>query len=85
MIVREHRFELMQCEKRYKELVTQQEEVKNSNSRLKQVLNSFLSSQLQEHENWEFIKRWTAGICRKTAIYKDTPSHSKDFSRQLDE
>lgn len=82
---KEHQFELMEREKRYKELITQQEKVKNSNSRLKQVSDTFLNSQLQEHENWEYIKRWTTGICKKIAIYKDSSSHSKDFTRQLDE
>ncbi|GFQ80662.1 hypothetical protein TNCT_137261 [Trichonephila clavata] len=85
ILLKEHQFEWMEREKRYKELIIQQEKVKNSNSRLKQTSNSFLNSQSQEQENWEYIKRWTTGICRKISVYKDYSGHSKDFSKQLDE
>ncbi|KAF8786277.1 hypothetical protein HNY73_008011 [Argiope bruennichi] len=84
-LLKEHRSNVMELEKRYENLVCQQQNSKSANSELRQLLDNKLISQKDEDASWEQIKRWASGMCKKISIYKDTSIQPKDFIKQLDE
>ncbi|GIY49730.1 hypothetical protein CDAR_551081 [Caerostris darwini] len=84
-LLKEHQFELMKREKRYEEVISQKQNVEYVNSGQKQILDILFSSRLRKQADWEQIKRWINGICRKIAVYKEVSGQSKEFYKQLEE
>ncbi|KAG8180316.1 hypothetical protein JTE90_028865 [Oedothorax gibbosus] len=83
--IKESQYEIVKREKTLEELSTQRQGVNVVNARLQEELSSLTESQMNEHENWEILKRWANDVCKKISNYKEMVNPSKDFSKHLDE